>query len=44
MSIAKFALGEGAIGQVEATGIKSKTPSKRIFVAVADPTVIPEPR
>lgn len=44
MSIARFALGEGAIAQAEATSIKSRTPPKRISVALADASVVPEPR
>lgn len=44
MSISKFALGEAALAQPEPTAIKSKTPPKRILVALADATVVPEPR
>ena len=44
MSISKYAIGEGAIGQSEPPAIKSRVPSKRITVALADASAIPEPR
>lgn len=44
MSIGKYAIGEGAVGQSEAPAIRSKVPSKRIYTALADAPAIPEPR
>lgn len=44
MSIARYAIGEGTLGQAEATAAKSKTPPKRTAVALADAPVVPEPR
>lgn len=44
MSIAKYALGESAIGQAGAPVIKTKAPPKRQYVALADTTTVPEPR
>ena len=44
MSIARYALAEGAIGQAEPPVIRSKTPPKRQTVALADNEAVPEPR
>lgn len=44
MSIARYAVAEGAIGQVEPPVIRSKTPPKRQYVALADTVAVPEPR
>lgn len=44
MSIARYALAEGAIGQAEPPVIRSKTPPKRQTVAFADTVTVPEPR
>lgn len=44
MSIARFALDEGAIAQFEPTVTRDKTPPKRRTVALADAAAVPEPR
>lgn len=44
MSIAKHAVAESAIGQAEPPLIRTKTPPKRQYVALADTTAVPEPR
>ncbi|MEO6579713.1 MAG: hypothetical protein ABIN83_00995 [Sphingomicrobium sp.] len=44
MSIAKFAIGEGAVSQGEPTVVRTKTPPKRTTIAFADIQAAPEPR
>ncbi len=44
MSIAKYAVSEGAVGQSEPQVVKPKGPPKRQYVALADIKAVPEPR
>lgn len=44
MSIARNAIAEHAIAQNQVPVIRTKTPSKRIYVALADTEAVPEPR
>lgn len=44
MSIARYAVAESALAQTGMPVIRSKTPSKRHYVALADTKAVPEPR
>lgn len=44
MSIARQAVAESALGEGAAPVVRTKTPSKRQYVALADTTAVPEPR
>ncbi|HVL29326.1 MAG TPA: hypothetical protein VM326_01245 [Sphingomicrobium sp.] len=44
MSVAAFALGDSSISEVKTKDAGKKPPPKRTALAVADQTLIPEPR
>lgn len=44
MSIAKFSIGDAAISQSDTPTVRTKTPPKRQYVALADIKAVPEPR
>lgn len=44
MSIARNAVAESALAESVAPVVRTKTPSKRQYVALADTTAVPEPR
>ena len=44
MSIARNAVADHAIAQNQVPVIRTKTPPKRLYVALADTDAVPEPR